>query len=164
MSETASQPAASAERRNDPGAAESRRLMSLDALRGFDMFWILGADSFVYALHEMSQTAPTKFLATQLDHAEWAGFSFLRPDFSVVRLHHGRLDGFFAGENHRARRPRRRREARVAARRAAVRRRADLFRRLHESVAGHAVDGRAEPHRALLHVRRAAVYFLQLGA
>ncbi len=55
---------------------ESQRLMSLDALRGFDMFWILGADSFVYALHETSQTAPTKFLATQLDHAEWAGFHF----------------------------------------------------------------------------------------
>jgi len=55
---------------------ESQRLMSLDALRGFDMFWILGADSFVYALHETSQTTPTKFLATQLDHAEWAGFHF----------------------------------------------------------------------------------------
>jgi predicted acyltransferase len=55
---------------------ESQRLMSLDALRGFDMFWILGADSFVYALHETSQSAPTKFLATQLDHAEWAGFHF----------------------------------------------------------------------------------------
>ena len=50
--------------------------MSLDALRGFDMFWILGADSFVYALHETSQSAPTRFLATQLDHAEWAGFHF----------------------------------------------------------------------------------------
>ena len=59
-----------------PAAPESRRLISLDALRGFDMFWILGADSFVYALHEMSQTAPTKFLSTQLDHAEWAGFHF----------------------------------------------------------------------------------------
>ncbi len=55
---------------------ESERLMSLDALRGFDMFWILGADSFVYALHETSQTAVTKFLATQLDHAEWEGFHF----------------------------------------------------------------------------------------
>ncbi len=58
----------------NPPAAQ--RLMSLDALRGFDMFWILGADSFVYALHGMSQTAPTKFLATQLDHAEWEGFYF----------------------------------------------------------------------------------------
>ena len=54
----------------------SQRLMSLDALRGFDMFWIIGADSLVYALNRMSQTAPTKFLATQLDHAEWEGFRF----------------------------------------------------------------------------------------
>jgi predicted acyltransferase len=54
----------------------SNRLMSLDALRGFDMFWILGADSFVYALHELSQSSSTKFLATQLDHAEWEGFHF----------------------------------------------------------------------------------------
>ena len=76
MSEIAGQPAALAERRNDPGAAESRRLMSLDALRGFDMFWSLGADSFVYALHETSHNPVTKFLATQLDHAEWAGFHF----------------------------------------------------------------------------------------
>lgn len=60
----------------EPAAPESERLMSLDALRGFDMFWILGADSFVYALHETAPTAPTKFLATQLDHAEWAGFHF----------------------------------------------------------------------------------------
>ncbi len=59
-----------------PSAPGTDRLMSLDALRGFDMFWILGADSFVYALHETSQTAPTQFLATQLDHAEWAGFHF----------------------------------------------------------------------------------------
>ena len=76
MPETASQPAAAPERRSDSGAAESRRLMSLDALRGFDMFWILGADSFVYALHETSRNPVTKFLATQLDHAEWEGFHF----------------------------------------------------------------------------------------
>src|ERR1700743_919141 len=60
----------------ETAAPESDRLMSLDAWRGFDMFWILGADSFVYALHETSRTAPTKFLATQLDHAEWTGFHF----------------------------------------------------------------------------------------
>ena len=60
----------------NPSASESKRLTSLDALRGFTMFWILGADSLVYALHEMSQTAPTKFLAEQLDHAEWQGFHF----------------------------------------------------------------------------------------
>jgi predicted acyltransferase len=50
--------------------------MSVDALRGFDMFWIIGADSLVYGLSRMSQTRPTSFLAEQLDHAEWAGFHF----------------------------------------------------------------------------------------
>jgi predicted acyltransferase len=54
----------------------SPRLTSLDALRGFDMFWILGADSFVYALHGMSPNPVTRFLAMELDHAEWAGFHF----------------------------------------------------------------------------------------
>jgi predicted acyltransferase len=57
-------------------APETKRLASLDILRGFDMFWILGADSLVYALNRMSQSGPTRFLATQLEHAEWAGFRF----------------------------------------------------------------------------------------
>lgn len=50
--------------------------MSLDALRGFDMFWIIGADSLVYALNEMSRSRPTQFLANQLEHADWEGFHF----------------------------------------------------------------------------------------
>ena len=50
--------------------------MSLDALRGFDMFWIMGADSLVYALHQLSRTGPTSFLAYELDHSDWAGFRF----------------------------------------------------------------------------------------
>src|SRR5882762_4666433 len=52
------------------------RLMSVDALRGFDMFWIIGADSLVYALNRMSKTRGTEFLAGQLEHADWAGFHF----------------------------------------------------------------------------------------
>lgn len=57
-------------------APENSRLTSLDALRGFDMFWILGADSLVVALHEMGKNPATRFLAEQLDHADWAGFRF----------------------------------------------------------------------------------------
>ena len=55
-------------------AAASQRLMSVDALRGFDMFWIIGADSLVYALHRAKDNSVTRFLAEQLDHADWAGF------------------------------------------------------------------------------------------
>src|SRR5262245_15919969 len=57
-------------------SSSNLRLMSIDALRGFDMFWILGADSLVAALNRMSQTAPTRFLANQLEHVEWEGFHF----------------------------------------------------------------------------------------
>ena len=57
-------------------APASPRLMSVDALRGFDMFWIIGADALVYALHKMSQTEPTQRLADQLEHADWEGFHF----------------------------------------------------------------------------------------
>jgi predicted acyltransferase len=61
---------------NSTPVPESQRLMSLDALRGFDMFWILGADSLAYALNDMSPNAATRFFAAQLDHAEWQGFHF----------------------------------------------------------------------------------------
>src|SRR2546421_183079 len=60
-------------------AVESKtglRLVSLDALRGFDMFWILGADALVQALGQMTDIAPIRFLAQQLDHREWAGLAF----------------------------------------------------------------------------------------
>ncbi len=54
----------------------SPRLVSVDALRGFDMFWIIGADALVQALNRMSETPVTKFLATQMEHVEWEGFHF----------------------------------------------------------------------------------------
>src|SRR5438552_14444582 len=60
-----------------PSAAPlTQRLMSVDALRGFDMFWIIGADSLVAALNRMSHTPVTSFLASQLEHADWEGFHF----------------------------------------------------------------------------------------
>jgi len=53
-----------------------RRLMSLDALRGFDMFWIIGADAIVHALRQVSDAGPVRFLADQMDHRAWQGFAF----------------------------------------------------------------------------------------
>jgi predicted acyltransferase len=59
-----------------PASAPAGRLMSLDVLRGFDMFWILGADALVHALSEVNGSAVARFFAGQLDHKEWAGFAF----------------------------------------------------------------------------------------
>lgn len=50
--------------------------MSLDALRGFDMFWIVGADALVEGLRKVSDAGPIHGLAAQLEHAAWAGFHF----------------------------------------------------------------------------------------
>src|ERR1043166_1560283 len=70
---TALQPTASILVETPPA---SRRLMSVDALRGFDMFWIIGANALVYALHRMSPNGVTTFFADQLEHADWEGFHF----------------------------------------------------------------------------------------
>lgn len=54
----------------------SPRLLSLDALRGFDMFWIVGAEGLVHALDKISDTGFVRALANQLRHKEWEGFAF----------------------------------------------------------------------------------------
>src|ERR1041385_1698922 len=54
----------------------SSRLMSVDALRGFHMLWIVGAGAVVTALEKMSMNAVTTFFATQLTHVKWEGFHF----------------------------------------------------------------------------------------
>jgi predicted acyltransferase len=56
--------------------APSPRLMSLDALRGFDMFWIMGGDALAATLHKVGKDRVTEGIATQLEHVEWAGFHF----------------------------------------------------------------------------------------
>lgn len=58
-------------------AASSRRVVSVDALRGFDMFWIVGASWLVFGLDQMTHSGPVAFLARQLEHAEWEGFHAL---------------------------------------------------------------------------------------
>ena len=52
------------------------RLMSIDVLRGFDMFWILGADAVMRALGRVAKIEPFTTLANQFDHKPWAGFAF----------------------------------------------------------------------------------------
>lgn len=52
------------------------RLMSVDALRGFDMFWIVGAAAVARALDRMGDVPGTSWLANQLRHPHWEGFTF----------------------------------------------------------------------------------------
>src|SRR5690242_9533626 len=54
--------------------ATQGRIMSIDALRGFDMFWIIGADALVQALNKFAGGhSVIGAIANQLDHVPWAG-------------------------------------------------------------------------------------------
>lgn len=50
--------------------------MSVDALRGFDMAWILGAAPLVQSLARLDRNPATDFLDRQLEHVRWEGFHF----------------------------------------------------------------------------------------
>ena len=52
------------------------RLQSLDVLRGFDMFWIIGGGSLVVALAATTGWPWLNTLAVQMTHVEWDGFRF----------------------------------------------------------------------------------------
>jgi len=60
----------------DASAPTKTRLLSLDALRGFDMFWIIGGDALFRSLAEVTNWGWAKAWAVQLEHVEWAGFHF----------------------------------------------------------------------------------------
>lgn len=63
--------------KNKPTQAVPReRLFSLDALRGFDMFWITGGGYLVAVLAKYTGAGWLKVLADQMEHVEWAGFHF----------------------------------------------------------------------------------------
>jgi predicted acyltransferase len=54
----------------------SARVTSIDALRGFDMFWIMGGEVIFKSLDKIFHSPATQFIDTQLDHVEWLGFRF----------------------------------------------------------------------------------------
>jgi len=54
----------------------SKRLYSLDALRGFDMFWIMGAEGIFHKLSKITDKPFWNSLSTQFDHPAWNGFTF----------------------------------------------------------------------------------------
>jgi predicted acyltransferase len=51
-----------------------RRLLSLDALRGFDMFWITGGEEIFHFLAEATGWTGAIVMAHQLSHPDWNGF------------------------------------------------------------------------------------------
>jgi predicted acyltransferase len=58
------------------GGVIKSRLDSLDALRGFDMFWIMGGEGIVHTLAQLTGWSVLVMMSTQLEHVEWNGFHF----------------------------------------------------------------------------------------
>ncbi|MBW7889581.1 MAG: DUF5009 domain-containing protein [Chitinophagaceae bacterium] len=54
----------------------SQRLHSLDALRGFDMFWIMGGERIFHALSKITDNPFWNGLSFQFSHPDWNGFRF----------------------------------------------------------------------------------------
>ena len=55
---------------------KSQRLVSLDALRGFDMFWIMSGEGIVHALAKATNWPFFVWLSGQLHHTVWNGITF----------------------------------------------------------------------------------------
>ena len=59
-----------------PVIATEGRLMSLDALRGFDMFWIVGGHAIVLGLGKgLNNGWFSRHVLPQIQHVPWEGFT-----------------------------------------------------------------------------------------
>ena len=59
-----------------PAKEQKPRILSLDTLRGFDMFWIIGGGTLIEVLAKCFPAAWLQVLSRQMEHATWAGFHF----------------------------------------------------------------------------------------
>jgi len=59
-----------------PPPLVQKRIASIDALRGFDMFWIAGGERIIHSLYKVWPCAATRVLDAQFEHVPWDGFHF----------------------------------------------------------------------------------------
>ncbi|WP_281226646.1 acyltransferase family protein [Flavobacterium aquiphilum] len=59
------------------------RLISLDALRGFVMFWIMSGEHIIHALAKAAPIPVFIWMSSQLHHTEWDGITFYDMIFPV---------------------------------------------------------------------------------
>ena len=61
---------------DEAGRAIGGRVLSIDALRGFDMFWITGGGAVFASLPEVWDHPVTRTIQQQMHHVKWGGFRF----------------------------------------------------------------------------------------
>ena len=52
-------------------------MQSIDALRGFDMFFIIGGGALIAALAKAFPSEVSEFATAQMAHVKWNGFAFI---------------------------------------------------------------------------------------
>lgn len=57
-------------------APSKERIRSIDALRGFDMFWIVGGNALLLHLAKLFDWPWANWVTTQLEHGKWGEFTF----------------------------------------------------------------------------------------
>ena len=78
---------AAAEMAQQPKTGPGTRLVSLDAFRGFTMFWLMGGKGFVMALAAAIGGSAAGLVAYQLDHSAWEGlryYDLIWPSFMLM--------------------------------------------------------------------------------
>ncbi len=55
----------------------NKRLQSIDALRGFDMLWIMGGSGIIAALYAILGGKSLEWMHLQMEHVPWNGFHFM---------------------------------------------------------------------------------------
>jgi predicted acyltransferase len=59
-----------------PVTQKPERVLSLDVLRGFDMFWITGGEGIIHTLALATGWQFFRVFSAQLEHVRWEGFHF----------------------------------------------------------------------------------------
>ncbi len=55
---------------------KNERILSVDVLRGFDMFWLIGGTGLALAIVKLFGPGVRELLLPQLEHCKWEGFHF----------------------------------------------------------------------------------------
>lgn len=61
--------------KSDKALQQSKRLIAVDALRGFDMFWIIGGSAIISGLVKATG-GPLEAILPQFEHVRWEGLHF----------------------------------------------------------------------------------------
>ncbi len=78
----------------------AKRLKSLDALRGFDMFWIMGGEGIFVGLASLTGWPVLKWWAGQLSSCSMERIPFLRYDIPDISFYCRYIIPFLSGKTY----------------------------------------------------------------